>query len=236
MILWLILFLLIIGISFILALRSMKDYQEIPEKAKAEYGLFLIRQTENFDADVLNSIGKFILDKGLIISVERLFKGSEAALTIFGPKEILDKFSQSLNLLELEDYMYELDTQDIAIWELGIKSSKNLQFDNPNNIFKNLSELGKEDQFFWQVILGARKDKEDLLFQTQIRAAIYCKDPVKMKTLVALLQNLKLGELTKVPQPFSAEQMMGFFKQRSLSKDSNGPILTADGIMSLLRI
>ncbi|EKD84968.1 MAG: hypothetical protein ACD_38C00123G0003, partial [uncultured bacterium] len=89
MILWLILFLLIIGISFILAFRSMKDYQEIPKASKVEYGLFLIRRTDSFDAGVLGSIGKFMLDNSLIISLERLFKGNKAALTIFGPKEIL---------------------------------------------------------------------------------------------------------------------------------------------------
>ncbi len=235
MILWVILFFLIIGISFILAFRSMKDYQEIPQKSKVEYGLFLIRATEGFDVNTLNSIGKLILDEGLIISIERLFKGTQSALTIFGPKNILNNFSVRLNLLELEDYTETLDAGNISIWEVGVKSGQNLKLDSPNNIFNNLSQLGSEDRFFWQVVLSARRG-EDLTFQTQIRAAISSKDLLNRKTLIPLFQNLTFGELTKVPKPYSTEQMMLFFKLRSLSKDSNGPILSSEGVMRLLKV
>lgn len=235
MILWFILFLLIVGISFILAFRSMGDYQEIPKASKVEYGLFLIRQTDSFNVSILDSIGKFMHDGGLIVSLERLFKGHQAALTIFGPKKILDKFREGLNLLELEDYTDVLENKDVSIWEVAIKSTSS-GLDNPNNIFSNLPELGEEDQFFWQVVLGARKENEGLSFQTQIRAVIYSKDPVRKKKLASLFQNLKFGELAKIPKPFSTEQMMDFFKLRSLSKDSNGPILDSEGIMHLLRV
>src|SRR3989344_4321201 len=236
MILWLILFLLIIGISFILAFRSMKDYQEIPKASKVEYGLFLIRRTDSFDAGVLGSIGKFMLDNSLIISLERLFKGNKAALTIFGPKEILNRFSASLSLLELEDYILDCQTEDLSIWEVGVKENTGPNFDDQNNIFANLSQMGDEDQFFWQVILGSRKEKDNISFQTQIRAVVYSKDPSRKKILTSLLQGLKLGKLAKIPKPFSTEQMMDFFRSRSLSKDSNGPILDSVGVMRLLKV
>lgn len=235
MIIWLMLFLLIIGISFILALRSMKDYQEIPKDSKVEYGLFLIRQTENFDASILDSIGKLILEGSLIISLERLFKGKKVALTIFGPKNILDKFREGLNLLELEDYTLDLDSKNVSIWEVGVKGAVKPNLDSPNNIFKSLSELGDEDQFFWQVVLGAKKVKDNLSFQTQIRAVVYCQDPVRKK-ITPILQEGKFGELTKVPKPFSTEQMMAFYHLRVLSKDSNGPILDSEGIIRLLKV
>ncbi|OGE27835.1 hypothetical protein A2867_01925 [Candidatus Daviesbacteria bacterium RIFCSPHIGHO2_01_FULL_40_11] len=236
MILWLILFLLIIGISFILAFRSMKDYQEIPKASKVEYGLFLIRRTDSFDAGVLGSIGKFMLDNSLIISLERLFKGNKAALTIFGPKEILNRFSASLSLLELEDYILDCQTEDLSIWEVGVKENTGPNLDDQNNIFANLSQMGDEDQFFWQVILGSRKEKDNISFQTQIRAVVYSKDPSRKKILTSLLQGLKLGKLAKIPKPFSTEQMMDFFRSRSLSKDSNGPILDSVGVMRLLKV
>lgn len=235
MVFWIILFLLIVGISFILAYRSMKDYSEIPKTSKAEYGLFLIRQTENFSSSTLNSIGELMLEAGLIISIERLFKGTQAALTIYGPKNILDKFTSGLNLLELEDYMPKLSIQDVSIWEVGARDQKGYR-SGPNNVFENLSQLGQEDQFFWQVVLGPKKEKGSISFQTQIRAVVYSKDPEKKKSLTALLQELKSGELTKIPKPFSVEQMMDFFKLRSLSKDSNGPILNSEGVLSLLKV
>lgn len=234
MILWIILFLLIVAISFVLAYRSMKDYSEIPKASKVEYGLFLIRQTENFTASALDSIGELMLEAGLIISIERLFKGTQAALTIYGPKIILDKFTPNLNLLELEDYASRLESKDISIWEVGLRDQKG--YLGGPNIFQNLSQLGQEDQFFWQVVLGSRKEKGSISFQTQIRAALFCKDPSRKKVLTSSLQELKPGELTKIPKPFSTEQMMDFFKMRSLSKDSNGPILDSEGVLSLLKV
>lgn len=228
MILWLILFLLIVGISFILAFWSMRDYQEIPQQSKAGYSLFLIRRTDSLNSEILDVIRKSMLKQGLIISIERLFKGKKAALAIFGPKKILEQFTKQLDLLELEDYTLNLAGQDIFIWEIGVKGST-------NDIFKHLPVLEHEDQFFWQVILSA-KEGGDLSFQTQIRAAVYSKDPVRRKTLVPLFQNLSIGQLVKIPRPFSQEQMMSFYKLRSLDKVGHGPVLTSLRVMSLLKI
>ncbi len=235
MILWIILFLLIVGISFILAYRSMKDYSEIPKASKIEYGLFLIRQTEKFNAHTLDSLGQLILDERLLISLERLFKGTQAALTIYGPKPTLDKLSPDLNLLELEDYTQRLSSQDIYIWEMGVRDRKGFSLDGTNHIFQGL-QLGPEEQFFWQVVLGPKQDKEHISFQTQIRVAVYSKDPSRKRVLTASLQELKVGELTKIPRPFSADQMLDFYKQRSLSKDSSGPILNSEMVLNLLRV
>ncbi len=234
MILWVLLFLLIVGISFVLAYRSMKDYQEIPKNAKVEYGLYLIRQMENFNGGFLDSIGRLISDEGLIISLERLYKGTKAALTIYGPKKVLEKFILTFNLLELEDYTLNCDSKDISIWEMGTKSNPPSP-DNSHILADNLSQLSEEDQFFWQVILSAKKGKENLSFQTQVRAVVYSKDESRKKILTSLLQDLKLGGLIKVPKPFSTEQMLIFYHLRSLGKDSNGPVLDSEGVMRLLR-
>ncbi len=236
MILWLILFFLIIGISFVLAMRSMKDFEEISVKPKTDYGLFLVRRKEGLDVDTLDSLGKFLFDDGLKISLERLIKDQKAALTIFGPKDILDKFNEKLNLLELEDYMQGLDSRDVAIWEVGLKNTKNLSLDSKNEIFENLSYLDKEDQFFWQVVLGPKKEGGSLVFKTQIRAVTFAKDPERRKMIVEIFQNLKFGELTKIPRLFSSLQMLDFYGLRSLTKDSSGPVLNSKGIMHLLKV
>ena len=228
MILWIILFLLVVGISFLLALRSMRDYQEIPQTKTTEYGLFRIRQIENFDENILNSLREHINAESLILSIERLFKGKQTALVVFGPKKVLGNFADRLNLLELEDYAADLNHEDTSTWEIGMKNSKNISSENLNNIFKNMPELAGEDQFFWQVVLGKN--------QTQIRAAFFNKDSQRREVLIPLLQDLGAGELVKIPRPFSKEQMMGFYQLRSVANDSGMPVLTSSEITQLIKI
>ncbi len=234
MILWVALFFIVIAISFVLALQSMRDYQEIPLHSKEEYALFLIRNTENLNAQVLSSIREHIVKDGLIISLERLFKGQRAALTIFGPKRVLEKFSDSLALLELEDYSLSLNASDVYIWEMGSKT-KDSKEQISTEIFKNLPSLGEEEQFLWQVVLGAKGNKAPV-FQSQIRAAVYSKDPLRRRDLAPAFQNISAGDLVKVPKPFSNEQMMSFYRLRSLGKDSEGPLLHPEKIIGLLKI
>lgn len=232
MILWIILFLLIVGISFILAFQSMKDYQEMPKEASIEYGLFLVRNINNFNIDFLNSIRDIILNEGLIISCERLFKGSQTALTIFGPRKILEEYVSDLSLLELEDYTAVLDSNRVSVWEVGVKNNQSLNTEYLKNIFDNIPELRPDEQFFWQVLLRAGEDPS---FQTQIRALIFSSDE-RRKTLAGEFQNIGLGELTKVPRPFSPLQMMAFYSSRSFSKDSKGPVLPGEAVINLLKL
>lgn len=227
MILWVVLFLLIVAISFVLALQSMRDYQEVPQKPQ-ENGLFLIRQVGNFSIDILGPLLKSAASQGLIISIERLFKGSKTTLVIFGPKTLLNQFGSGLDLLELEDYTASFNNQDVSAWELGVKNDQGFDSSNLANIFSNLPSFTDEDQFFWQVVIG--KD------QTQIRAAFYSKDLQKRQNLTPLFQDLKWGGLIKIPRPFSTEQMINFYKSRSLSKDSKAPVLSPDEVIRLVKI
>lgn len=227
MILWLLLFLLVIGISFVLAFRSMKDYQEIPQKITVDYSLFLVRQSKNFDAKILDSIRQAVFAQEGIVSLERLFKGTQTVLTVFGPKAILSTFQTELNLLELEDYAKEFTDSDVFVWEMGTRETVNLNPDHLSDFFSNLPQLEPQERFFWQVI--PNKD------QVQIRAAVFSTDPVRKKML-ASAQSLNAVGLHKVPTPFSNEQMIEFYRTRSLSKDSKGPILGSEGIIRLLTI
>lgn len=193
MIVWLILFLLVIGISFLLAFRSMKDYHEIPHKSDLEYALFLIRSPTNLNPEFLQTFQQKSAKKGLIISFERLFKGSESALCVFGPKEVLRSIA-GLNLLELEDYSSDFNTDNTSVWEVDFKA-----VDNP---FSDLPELGPDEKFCWQVLLSGK--------HIQIRAAVFSKDPKKRLELV----------FSKLPRPFSNSQMIEFYKTRSVDKET----------------
>lgn len=234
MVLWLILFLLIIAISFLMAFRSMHDYHEIPQKSKQQYGLFLIRQIANLTPDMLDQIRKFMLEKELSISIERLVKGGKAALAVFGPKKILEKFSDQLDLLELEDYAVDISGKDMLIWEAGVKDGRQ-ELILTENMFRGLPALSSEDQFLWQVILWAGDKAGRRSFQTQIRAAVLSKEPARRQAVATAFQNLR-EDLVKIPRPFSFKQMMDFYKLRSLSRDSKGPVLTSEALLRLLRI
>ena len=229
MILWLALFFLVVAVSFVLAFLSMKDYQEIPVKSREEYALYLIRNPHNLNAVLLDTLRERILPHGLIVSIERLFKGKQAVLTIYGPRRMLEEFNNELNFLELEDYSLNLNSGHIAVWEVTLKNKDSIS--EKEGVFRNFPMLRDDEQFFWQIVLGAGKTS----FQTQIRAAVYSIDHQRRSELAKLLQNFS-NDLIKVPRPFSAGQMLTFYRLRSFGIDSEGPVLHPEKIISLLKI
>lgn len=230
MILWLALFLLVMGISFVLAFASMRDFQEIPIKSKEEYGLYLIRNTSGLKPSLFGTIRDH-LSGGLTISIERLFKGAKSALVIFGPKRILEQFSSLLDLLELEDYSQDLESTQVLAWEIGTKS-KDPQMVSIKGVFKKFPRLNEEEQFLWQVVLGARGAGKEL-FRSQIRAAVYSRDGARRAELAPFFENLS-DELIKMPKLYTEDQMISFYRLRVLGKD--GPHLTSEKILNLIRI
>ncbi len=87
----------------------MQDYQERPSN-KVYQGVFLIRDERQLTPEILRKIrdvgNSGLVQEGLdplIISFERLIKGTQSVLVLFGPKQILNQFSE-LSLLELEDF------------------------------------------------------------------------------------------------------------------------------------
>lgn len=226
MILWILLFVLVMAISFVLALKSMKDYREIPEKSGQSYGLFLIRKSESLTKELLVIIHDNFLKKEGIISFERLIKGDKSALVVFGPKNILVNFKDMLSLLELEDYT-GVNIKDASAWEVGVKDG---------HYFKNFPSLSGDEQFWWQLVLSAKKGKSapDKLFQGQIRAVVICGDHSRRTYLTQILQNLSPGRFVKLPQAFSTEQIIDFYQKRSLKPDEKNTALGIGQVMELL--
>ena len=165
MILWLLLFGLVLAISFVLAAKSMRDFQEI---SPADNGLYLIRSPGGLSYEVLNALQQS-LKPGQLLSLERLFKGDKSALVIFGPKDLL-KVSV-LDLLELEDYTFV--TEQVSAWEIRGGTG------NWRGIFTNLKLLESE-HFWWQVIFSKG-------FKVQIRAVLVSANPVKIEKLAQSL-------------------------------------------------
>lgn len=230
MILWVALFLLVVAISFVLAFQSMRDYSEIPGSSAVEYGLFLIRSKDNFTSSLLDSLHQEISKQGLIISIERLFKGVQSVLVVFGPKSICQDYAVVLNLLELEDYT-AVDAGSVSLWEMALKNST-------ASFFKNLSLLSKDEQFWWQLILLPTKAQKGRAkyFQSQIRAAVFCVDKSKRESLVDSIQSLAPEQFIKKPVPFSNDQILEFYRQRSLIKNPSNQSLASAEVLQLSQL
>lgn len=231
MILWVILFLLVVATSFVLAVKSMKDFTDIPQNAKQEYGLFLIRKIQGFNATLLSHLNEKLLESGSILSIERLFKGKKSALVVYGPRKILLSLNHVLDLLELEDYT-DVNVGHISAWEIGIKD-QSIEWMSGQNIFANLPQFLDSEQFWWQLILNGS-------FNLQITAVLISADGQRRTGLTQSLQSLNLQVLIKLPKAFSNPQFLDFYQKRSLrgtNKQNNTlAATTADWQNKLLQL
>lgn len=230
MILWILLFVLIVAVSYLLALASMANFQEIPQGSKGDYGLFLIRKTAYLTDQILDILWEDLKKSGLVISFERLIKGRESSLVVFGPREFLNPYTRSLDLLELEDYT-DVSLDNISGFELGTKGNSKDAQNYLTGFFRHFPQLGPDESIWWQLILKAKKDQT---FELQPRVVIYSEDRGRREVLSSNLHHLAEGFLTRVPKPFSTAQVLGFYKMRSFIKNPHDPILTSKQILGLV--
>lgn len=250
MLFWIILFLLIIAISFVLAFLSMKDFAQKPTDSKAQYGLFLIRNIKALNADFLNTIHQELSVKGLIFSIEKLFKGHRAALVIYGPRDFLQKYQDVLDLLELEEYT-NVEALEVVSWEV----------DTTDGGLNGIPQILEDEQFWWQVIL--KPTKASLLkkinnknvdyfqmakskteipqaagdgYKCQIRAVVWVKDEKRRASLAEKLQHLDSGKLKKVPVPFTNQQILKMYKDRSLIAAVPTANLPSEKVLDLIKM
>lgn len=234
MTLWFILFFLVVAVSFLLAYQSMKDFPRTPSRKEEEYGLFLVRAPKFLDSMFLNNVHNDLLKEGKVLSVERLFKGSQSALVVFGPRNVLQRYP-NLNLLELEDYT-NVDPANIQVWETGLKNEAEFTKLPPTNIFVNLPEVEELGQFWWQVVLKPKttslaeaKEKlseaflgkaqlsggeEQKKYALQIRTAVNANSPNKMK-MAEEIQTSMASNFIKIPRPFTSAQLLTFYRSRA---------------------
>ncbi len=216
MILWLLLFGLVLSLSFVLAARSMRDFDDIHALGEP-YSLFLIRKPKSLNKQLLSSI-QDSLKSGQVLSFERLFKGSEAALVIFGPMKLLAGYN-SLDLLELEDYT-NVNPETISACSVGIKNLDQLKLAPPH--------LSSQEQFWWQLTLSHQ-------FRVQIKAVLVSDAP--QRNIYDVLQNLAPlnleGAKTKA---FSEAQILEAYQKRSLLSEGKKLVISAEEVLQLLLI
>lgn len=237
MIFWFILFFLIVAISFLLAYQSMRDFQENPRLFKTEYALYLLRNPKALDEDLLKKLYEDMEKEGFIVSIERLFRGLESALVIYGPSQVLSRYASGLALLELEDYT-KVEDAHVQAWEMGFKG----QGQSYQRLFQTLPVLNKEEQFWWQLVIQPKpalfsgKQPNKKYFYGQIRAVMVSADEGRKQKLSAELQNLAEGFLVKLPKPFTSSQILEFYRQRALGAGKKGEVISAEDILKLIRL
>ena len=219
MIIWLSIFAIIIFVSFILAFSSMRNFREIPEK-QIEYSLFLIGNPKALTDETMDFLYKETSKSGLILSIEKLFKGKKEAVVIFGPKYILEKLTKSLELLELEDYV-KVDENSITAWEMGVGSPRARKSDI-DNLFTPIPELLELEQIWWQVSLLAENKKSS--FRAQIRVVVISPDEKRREALGQIVQNIGGEYIIKLPQAYSSLQILSLFNQRSVQHKHKFPL------------
>lgn len=205
---WLLLFVIIIIVSFLLAYQSMRDFQEGPRTSREEYGLFLIRSLPALDQKLLEDLHAQLRKKVATLSFERLTRGNQVALVVYGPKKLLQSFQGPLNLLELEDYAHQYQ-DNLTVFEVA---KKDQTVPITGNIFQNLPKLESGEQFWWQIVLQPKINHQRKIFQGQARVGLLL-DSSRLE-LASQFESLAKGELLKIPRPFSNIQMRQLFLER----------------------
>lgn len=207
MILFWLLFIIIILISVILAYFSMRDFQISPEDFGGQNSLFLIRKPQALTPQIISEIHESTQKMGLIITLERLFKGRESALVIYGPRRVLEGLDPALSMIELEDY---LDGEiNVTAWEIGIKKPKVFK----ESLFLNFPRLEVGEQIWYQLVLQARRGINKQ-FSSQVRVVVVSPEIQRREKLFNDLMNK--SSLVKLPKPYSSAQMLDFYKKRSM--------------------
>lgn len=245
---WIILFLAIVLFSAFLAWRSLKGYQELPPESLT-HGLFLIKNKKALNKDTISRLYSYALNANLILSLEKLFKGEDSAIIIFGPSDLAGNFSD-LDLVELEDYLQVPGNSKTTAFEdrkVSLNESFPWTIQPKNNSKKSLTikdgflnseELGVSQRFFWQIVFTPIKGTAQN-FQSTIRAMVVDPDPLNRVELVKKI-SLEIQNFTGLAKKTSenARSTAGIFesfRQRSLIPREISPfIITGEELLSLI--
>lgn len=201
----------------------MHDF-EIKPNLRLEYGTFLVKNPKNLNQEFLAPLFSELAKSNLLISFERLFKGHEGVLVVYGPKNILLNYQDQFNFLELEDYT-RADLNNISLWEVEVRDKLNFRDKFPN--------LLEHEQIWFQIIL--RPNKKDLsFFPTRVRVVLVSQGDDRLKELTKEFQDNYKSTLPKIPKPYSKDQILQFYKKRSFIKEGGRDInLKIEDILNL---
>lgn len=233
MAIWLILFALTFIASLFMAYRSMSDYYEQASNFSVPYSQYLVGKPDALTPEILRHLHQSAYDGRLIISFERLFKGGRRALVIFGPTTLLHSLVEPLKLTELEDYSKNVNNEEVikggvVAWGIGRKNGVSESF-QMENIFSSLPELLELEEFWWQVIVQPKDNKDDEHFDSIIRAILITDNSSRAQVLKDEMSKLgQAGGLAELPKSYSTQEFLKLYQERALSKEYTTTIKSAE--------
>ncbi len=239
--LWIFFIVVIVIASAILAIRSMRDYDETPEDP-SQYELFLIRDLSNFNPDLISRFQALLLSLDTFFSIERLYRGKESVIVLYGPK-VLKKNFPELKLLELEDYILDpkehtpvhpkvISPNDAYTWIVRKKTGK--------KVFKSgFLKVPLEDHqlFFWQLVCSPLKNTNQ--FQITARAMVSDSEPQSKVELVKKYESSlrNLGGFVTASTGQTKLSVFDSYKKRTLIPKEIAPFIVSNiDIFNLLDI
>lgn len=244
MLLWLTVLSLIAIVSLALTLRSMRNFNELGQNTVPQ-GLFLIRNLGEFNDQTLQALHNWASAQNIFFSLERLFKGGEQALVIYGPVDLLGLLPE-LDLLELEDYLGQ--KQELS----KITSTQILGFTIPLSLglgfirssFLHNLELVPTEQFFWQLMIkplplpenGLLSDVINPHFEVIARTLMYAESAQKRVDLAKkILPQIQYDFGLKDPlKPQNSTTIFDLFFNRTFEPEKVDYHINSQEILALL--
>lgn len=229
MTLWFVIVIIVLAVSFFLAMRSMSNYQYTPKTSSRSSSLFLIQAENVLTAEIMDQLyGQLRATE--IISLERLFKGSKRALVIYGPEEVIKQFLNTLQPLELEDYT-SLSVQTGLTqfaWVLTAKQGGGNKFDTTSI---SMPDLNTNEQIWFQIVTQKRSDVHQ---NAILRLVVSCEENRKTLLMDEVVKIINQAGIIRVPTALSHETVMTHFKDRAMPNNNGVTGLSKEGILKLL--
>lgn len=240
-ILWAVFIIIVGGISFWLALQSMKGYVELP-KANLIYNLYLVRTPEKFTQDTLSKIYNLSLQKQSQISLERLIRGNDKVLILFMPEGLAEDFPE-LSLLPIEDYLSMFNESSNKPNQVSLGQSYVWSIENSKNHFDikpeflDSANFSSDELFSLQVVVFPEKGKNNV-FQVTLRGLVSYPEAYKRVELVKQVQKLisQNSSLKKLDKSINSGILFeNFFKRTFVPREVSKAQISSDQLYNLLR-
>lgn len=223
----------------------MRDYEEFPDSVSLN-ALFYIGNPSNINEETLKRIHFRFTQEKHFFSLERLVKGSEKAVVLFGERQMREQFPE-LSLVEIEDYVGEVnllsgdgndktvDVNQSISWLLEPKSDPKKLL-SIGDEFREL-KVENNQKVFMQVILMPSEKSGETVFQTTIRVMVADPDPINRVALAKNVNDIILRNvgLKKHDDNFPEGKKFESFKQRSfIPKEVSEFTLTTQEVLDIL--
>ncbi len=155
------LFLIILGVSFFLALRSVKDYATVfISRLGKDYALWEIKDGSQITDEFLREFHHFQKNKkfGPNLSLEVVWEQGAPRFYLFAPDSIVEFWQEKIDLEKLQGEFWNEDWGQVSACELDVKYDFLLPLKLNGNLSQVLDNLRQDEKFWLQVVFFAVPD------------------------------------------------------------------------------